>query len=223
MRVVIYGGNGFVGTKVAESLQRADHSVSCVSRSGVMPKHLEGDLWAQNVKWLKGDAFKAEKETLAEHDVLISTVGAPPLPTITKAAFERSLHTNGVVNQALIQRAGEIGIKRVILLSAKLMPFMQGDWFAYAKGKAMSAAAAQSFAALSNEHSSVVIKPGVIYGKRHTRSGREIPLDLAMKPLAKLLPSQFVSVDQVAQCISDAAAGLRATQDSFTVIEHQQI
>lgn len=223
MNVLIYGGNGFVGTRVAKILQQQNCSVSCVSRSGKMPKHLVGDQWANQVQWIAGDASQPDHELLRTQDVLVSVVGAPPIPTVTKKAYQRSLAINGEANVNAIRAAAECDIRRLVLLGAKIPSPLQGNWFAYAKGKRLAADAAKEFSAHSNTHSAVVIQPGGLFGKRHTKGGREIPLDWVLGPIAKLLPSQLISVDRVAQCIADAALSLRATENSFTLIAHREI
>lgn len=223
MKVIIFGGHGFVGARVAHALQQAKCEVSCVSRSGKMPEQLVGDHWALQVNWLRGDAGNPNISRLAQHDVLISTVGAPPIPTFTKRSYQRSLHTNGEVNRVVIEAAGKAGIKRVVLLGAQIPKILQGEWFAYTKGKQIAAQAAKTFSERSEQHSAVVIQPGGIYGKRHTRAGREIPIDWIMAPMAKVLPSQLISVDRVAQCVAEAALGRRANHHQFSLITHREI
>lgn len=223
MNVFIYGGNGFVGTRVAKILKQQNCTVTCASRAGRMPEQLVGDHWANQVRWVKGDATAPDQETLMNQQCVVSVVGAPPLPTLTKAAYQKSLLTNGEANVTVIRAAAESGVKRLVLLGAKIPAVLQGDWFAYAKGKRLAAQAAQEFSEFSNDHSAVVIQPGGLYGKRHTRGGQEIPLDWVLAPVAKILPSQLISVDRVAQCIADASLGLRATDTSYTVITHSEI
>ena len=143
-RVVIYGGNGFVGSHIAQCLHGKDAQVSCVSRSGKMPEHLVGELWASQVDWLRGNAGEPDRDLLAQSDVVVTAVGAPPMPTLTKAAYQRSLQTNGLVNQQLLNAAGESGVTRAVVIGAKVPAFLDKAWFAYATGKRLTLDAAQA-------------------------------------------------------------------------------
>jgi nucleoside-diphosphate-sugar epimerase len=222
-KIVVFGGNGFVGTRVCEKLIAQGCDVTCVSRSGTMPEQLVGSAWANKVDWQRGDASKPDVSLLQQCDVLISVIGAPPIPSVTKKGYARSVFTNGTTNATVIDAAGDAGILRVVLLGAKIPSFLRASWFGYAEGKRIALQAAQRFSTLSNQHAASVVQPGGIFGKRHTQSGREIPIDWIMKPLSKLMPSQLISVDRVAQCISEIAVGKRAQENSFAVIEHGQI
>ena len=220
---VIYGGNGFAGTHIAENLINQQVHVTCVSRTGSMPVHLQEQAWAQQVQWLGGDASQPDAKLLASADVLITVVGSPPIPAVGKQAYEKQVFTNGVTNRNAITAAGEAGVKRVVLLGAKIPSILQGDWFGYAKGKRLSFAAAQDFAGLTPDHHAVVVQPGGIFGTRHTTTGKPIPIDVLMRPMSKILPSQLISVDRVATCIAAAALGAYDARGNFTVIQHADI
>lgn len=222
-QAVIYGGNGFVGSRVAQMLTADKVAVVSVSRSGKMPEHLVGSAWADKVEWRRGNAGQPDKSLLTESDVLISVIGAPPLPTFRRKAYEQALAINGHVNATLIEAAGEVGIKNLILLGAKIPSLLNQPWFAYAEGKKIALEAARRFSTLSNEHHAAVLQPGGIYGKRHTKSGREIPIDWLMKPVAKVLPSQLLSVDRVARCVADVTTEKRTQPNSFIIIPHEAI
>ena len=220
---VIYGGNGFVGTHLAEKMIAQQFKVICVSRSGSMPVHLQGQAWAQQVQWLSGDASQPDTELLASADVLISVVGSPPIPTVGEQAYAKQVFTNGVTNCNALAAAAEAGVKRVVLMGAKIPSILRGDWFGYAKGKRLSFEAAQTFADLTPDHHAVVLQPGIIFGKRHTVTGKQIPIDLVMRPVSKILPSQLVSVQRVADCMVKAALGNYDAMGNFTVIRHSDI
>ena len=50
MKIVIFGGSGFIGTALCKELIFRNHSVTAISRSG-RPNKLTED-WANNVHWL---------------------------------------------------------------------------------------------------------------------------------------------------------------------------
>ena len=53
-----------------------------VSRSGLKPKHLEGQSWATEVAWIAGDALTPEsyQDTLKDATAVVISVGTPPVP-----------------------------------------------------------------------------------------------------------------------------------------------
>ena len=222
-KVVIYGGNGFVGTHVAQRLSLANAKAVAVSRSGRFPKHLHEEEWAKRVSWKKGDASDADIDLLESCDVMVCLVGSPPIPTFTKQAYDQQLFTNGTANVKAIQAAEKAGIKRLVLLGAKIPGLLQGDWFAYAKGKRLCLEAASKFSDLSKDHRVTILQPGGIYGTRHTLSGMAIPLHLILGPLAKIMPGQLISVNKVADRIANEALDISAARVSFSVIHHSNI
>jgi nucleoside-diphosphate-sugar epimerase len=221
--VVIYGGNGFVGCQIAKTLHSRGAIVSCVSRTGAIPAHLHNSKWAQSITWVQGDALKPDPDLLDGMDALITVVGSPPIPTFSAKAYQRQLTMNGKTNTTVIKAAADAGISRVILLGAKIPSLIDSSWFAYALGKRQGKHAAFEFSKSSQNHSAVVVQPGAIYGVRHTRSGSALPIDILMRPLAKLLPSQLVSVESVAGCIANKTLQQLPRTPSFEVIEHTDI
>lgn len=222
-KIIVYGGNGFVGCKVAEGLVRANAEVICVSRTGSKPVHLEKEAWADKVAWIKGDASKPDSDLLSGCDAVICLVGSPPVPTVGKQAYEQQVFNNGGTNKAAIEAAGIAGIKRLVLLGAKIPGVLSGDWFGYAKGKRISLEAAKTFAETSGEHHAVVIQPGGIFGKRHTAGGAEIPIDIVMRPMSMLMPSQLISVERVAERIVTEALSTTPRPENLTIISHSEI
>lgn len=223
IKAVVYGGNGFVGTRVARQLSERDVATVCVSRTGHKPIHLKDEEWSQSVRWCKGDASDPAIPLLESASILITLVGSPPLPTFSKQAYQQQVFMNGTTNANVIRAAGDAGIRRVVLLSAKIPLPLRGDWFGYSKGKHLAEQAALEFSQLSPEHRVTVFKPGVIYGTRHLANGKSMPLGTVMKPLSYFMPWQFVSVDQVAIAIVDAALNKQSSKDPFTIINHSDI
>jgi nucleoside-diphosphate-sugar epimerase len=222
-KIVIYGGNGFVGTRVAEHLAALDTCTVCLSRSGHKPIHLKDEPWSTSVRWCKGDASNADEKLLARADVVICLVGSPPLPTFSKQSFEDQVFMNGTTCVNAIESAQRAGVKRIVLLGARIPFLMDSDRFGYAKGKKMAVQAAEKFAETSEQHSAIVLHPGVIYGKRHLASGKTVPLDWFLGPMATFMPWQFISVEAVAQRIAHAATEDEPYQGKFTLISSSKI
>jgi uncharacterized protein YbjT (DUF2867 family) len=53
-----------------------------VSRSGVKPKHLEGQSWAADIAWTRGDALTpaSYQDALKGASAVVISVGSPPVP-----------------------------------------------------------------------------------------------------------------------------------------------
>ncbi|RBP53041.1 SDR family oxidoreductase [Arenicella xantha] len=221
-RIVIYGGNGFVGTHIAKELADQDACTVCLSRTGYKPLHLKDESWSERIRWCKGDASDPDEQLLQRMDVLICLVGSPPVPTFSKQAYEQQVFMNGVTNATVIDKAQQAGVKRIVLLGAKLPALLQSDQFGYAKGKRLAREAAEQFAAVPGNQATV-LQPGAIYGTRYLASGKALHLDWFMRPLATLMPWQFVSVDKVAQRVASVALNESPQQPAFQVIDNRDI
>jgi len=222
-KVVVYGGNGFVGTRVAEKLAAETVSTVCLSRTGHKPIHLKDDSWSESVRWCKGDARDPDRELLSSCDVLITLVGSAPVPTFSAQAYQQQVFNNGIANANAINAAAETGVKRVVLLGAKIPFLLNSDRFGYTKGKRLALEAAKEFSSLSDTHAAVVLQPGTIFGTRHLTSGKAIALGTVMKPMSYVLPSQFISVEKVAERIVDAALSEEPYAGRFTMLPHKDI
>jgi len=222
-KIVIYGGNGFVGTNIAERLSELDVCAVCLSRTGHKPLHLNHEQWSTSVRWCKGDASKPDLELLSEADVVIILVGSAPIPTFSKAAFDQQLFNNGTAPCAAIQGAKQAGVKRIILMGASIPFVLNTKHFAYANGKNMARQNAKDFASSSDEHSAIVMQPGAIYGKRYLRNGKMIPLNLVMGPLAKIMPWQFVNVTKIADRVAEIITNHHHYDGKFTLLKNNEI
>lgn len=234
--IIVFGGNGFVGTAIAERLARRDIPVVCISRRGKIPGHLKASnaFWLNNVDWVKGDANNVPVSALSGASAVISTVGSPPVPTFSEAAFQAQVRANGDSNVNIIETAAEAGVKRLVLVNASIPRLLQRPGFGYYIGKQKALDAARSFALSSAERSAVVIRPAGIYGTRHTDAGTPIPLWLGMAPVAFLqrllpdgiarhLPDTLISVDAVARAAELGAVESVDDSDGFRLVENDSL
>jgi len=222
-KVVIYGGNGFVGTHVAKALSEKGVCTACLSRSGHRPLHLLGEKWSEQVRWCKGDALKPDISLLKRITGMVCLVGSPPTPTTSSEAFNAQVVANGETNATAIKAAGEAGVKRLVLIGARIPFFLNSDRFAYARGKRIAIEAAKEFSELSPEHRAVVIQPGVILGKRFLKSGKSIPLGKIFGPMPYIMPWQFICVKKLAERIAYEMTCENKSRKQFIVIENSKI
>ena len=223
LKVAIFGGNGFVGSNIAKELSSRGVDVVCLSRTGHKPIHLQSEKWSESVRWSKGDASQADEDCLKQVDVVISTVGSPPIPTFSDEAFAQQLFANGTCNTQLIASASSAGIKQLVLMGAKVPWPLNRDSFAYARGKRLAFEAAQEFTKQSDLHCAVVLQPGAITGKRYTSSGKCIPLDTLLGPFGAIMPWQFVSVERIAKRVADELLNPGQSRPQFKVIKNSDI
>ena len=222
-KVIIYGGNGFVGTHLAEKLSQHNFCIVCLSRSGHKPLHLNEQPWSENVRWCKGDANHPDQALLKKAEIVIVLVGSAPVPTFSRPAYEKQLNSNGNAPSQVIDCALNADVKRVVLMGAQIPFFLNTKHFAYARGKQQSLESAKAFAQTSNEHSSVVLQPGAIFGKRHLANGKIIPIDIVLSPLSKIMPSQFISVDKLVDRLIEVAINEENYKGKFTLLKHRDI
>jgi len=199
-KVVIYGGNGFVGTHLAQRLSQEDVCVMCLSRTGHKPLHLRNHHWSESIHWCKDDANSPDFTFLSDADVVVISIGAPPTPTFSRKAYEKQFNYNGSTPF-----------------------FFRNKYFAYSQGKDLAFKAAKQFAALSPQHSAVILQPGAIYGKRYLQNGKVLPLDTFLTPFSKVLPSQFISIDKISSRLVDTIVNEEKYLARLSVIEHCDI
>lgn len=135
LRVLVLGGNGYVGSHVLRELVRRRASgepvvAASLSRRGTPPSHSEA--WNTDVIWHAGDALDAEaasssvREAMKDTHAVISCIGGFG----SVATMER---INGDANSAAIRAAHAQGVKRFVYISAHhyvLPSFLQRGYFA---------------------------------------------------------------------------------------------
>ena len=76
LKILVYGGNGNIGSRIVAEAAARGHHVTVVERN---PK----EAGAASVKVIKGDVFHTEEVTkaIADQDVVVSAVAVRPTPT----------------------------------------------------------------------------------------------------------------------------------------------
>jgi len=232
-KVILFGGNGFVGTAIAQKLVEQNITPICVSRTGTMPVHLEESDWVQKAQWIEGNARNPDMQLLSAARAVVTLVGSPPVPTFSKKAYNQQLMMNSEPNLAVIEAVAKSEVSRLVLIGAHIPTIMRTDKFAYAKGKRLCEEAACKLVEESNQHSAVVLKPSGIYGSRYTKTGKAINIGSVMRPIARLqsvvpegvrsyLPETLVSVNAVAAAAAVACLDKQYAH-KFTLLTNQEI
>ncbi|KAF7817324.1 uncharacterized protein G2W53_031293 [Senna tora] len=173
-KLLVLGGNGFVGSHICREALDHGLSVASLSRSGRSSLH---DSWANNVTWHQGNLLSTEtwKEALNGVTAVISCVGG----------FGSNSHMykiNGTANINAVRAASEQGVKRFVYISAADFGVANYLLQGYYEGKR----AAETEVLTRFPYGGVILRPGFIYGTRSVGS-MKIPLGVIGSPMEMVL------------------------------------
>lgn len=162
-KLLVLGGNGFVGSHVCKEALVQGLSVSSLSRSGRSSIH---EAWADKVVWHQGNLLLPDslKDVMNGVTAVISCVGG----------FGSNSHMykiNGTANINAIRAASEQGVKRFVYISAADFGIVNYLLQGYYEGKR----AAEAELLTKFTYGGVILRPGFIHGTRQVGS-MKIPL-----------------------------------------------
>lgn len=173
-KLLVLGGNGFVGSHVCEEALTRGVPVVSLNRTG----RPEGtDAWVNNVVWVRGDLFDPSqwKESLEEVQAVISCVGG-------FGTNEQMRRINGEANRTAVWAASKAGVKRFVLVSVADFSLPSIVLQGYFEGKRLAEDAVRS----KFPYSGVILRPGFIYGDRKI-AGVKVPLGMIGSPLEAVM------------------------------------
>ncbi|KAI3976813.1 hypothetical protein MKX01_008671 [Papaver californicum] len=173
-KLLVLGGNGFVGSNICKEALDRGLSVSSLSRSG---RSNVNESWANNVVWHKGDLLEPDiiKDILKDVTSVISCVGA-------FGSNSYMYKICGTANINAIRAASELGVKRFVYISAADLGVANYLMQGYYKGKR----AAETELLTRFPYAGVILRPGFIHGTRKV-GGVKLPLGLIGSPLEMVL------------------------------------
>ncbi|KAJ1452056.1 hypothetical protein M885DRAFT_569130 [Pelagophyceae sp. CCMP2097] len=179
-RVVVFGGNGFVGAEVLRALVKRGVPAVSVSRGGLAPKQTAD--FATEVEWVAGDALKPDsyRSILEGASAVVVAVGSPPLPFVN---YGYQVNANGATNEKVLEAAFAANVRRAVVIGATMPQWCPKG---YKDGKNFAEAAAKKFADGAADASATVLKPSAIYGTR-SLYGLKIPLWPVLGPVSVVL------------------------------------
>ncbi|KAI0496628.1 hypothetical protein KFK09_022949 [Dendrobium nobile] len=171
-KVLVLGGNGFVGSHVCKEALQQGLSVSSFSRSG---RASIQESWADSVVWHQGSLLVQDSLKNAMNDVsaVVSCVGG-------FGSYSHMYKINGTANINAIRTAAEQGVKRFVYISAADFGLVNYLLRGYYDGKITAVSLINLFFA------GVILRPGFIYGTRQV-GGLKIPLGVIGSPLEMIL------------------------------------
>jgi len=173
-KLLVLGGNGFVGSHVCREALDRGLSVASLSRSGRSSIH---DSWANKVTWHQGNLLLPDswREALSGVTSVISCVGG-------FGSNSYMYKINGTANINAIRAAAEQGVKRFVYISAANFGLVNYLLQGYYEGKR----AAETELLTKFPYGGVILRPGFIYGTLSVGS-MKIPLGVIGSPMEMVL------------------------------------
>ncbi|KAJ4975048.1 hypothetical protein NE237_008222 [Protea cynaroides] len=173
-KLLVLGGNGYVGSHVCKEALDRGLLVSSLSRSG---RSAIQDSWANSVVWHQGSLLSPDswKDALNGVTAVISCVGG----------FGSNSHMykiNGTANINAIRAAAGQDVKRFVYVSAADFGLVNYLLRGYYEGKK----AAETELLIRFPYRGVILRPGFIHGTRQV-GNIKIPLGVIGSPLEMVL------------------------------------
>jgi len=195
-KLVVFGGNGFVGSRVCEAAHKMGLHVISINRSG-RPSWLKKP-WANEVEWVHGDAL----QPACYIDKLRGALGA--VSCVGGFGGQAKMYRIcGEANIQAIETAASVKVPRFAFVSVyhdTLPGFVKQ--IGYFKGKMDAEAALQRCFGANG----VAIRPFFIHGTRHLTEQLGIPLQVVGMPLEAAL--SYIPTKQLATSIPILGTGL---------------
>jgi uncharacterized protein YbjT (DUF2867 family) len=205
-KLLVLGGNGFVGTHVCQEALARHVPVVSISRSG-RPAAAAHDHhpWMNDVNWIQGDILHPErwKHALQEVSAVISCVGA-------LGSNQKMLKINGEANIAAINAASESGVTRFVYISAVDYGLPSFVLRGYVEGKK----AAEEALLRKFPYGSIILRPGFIYGSRQVGSVKILEFLLNNAKSVSRLPLVGNFLLDTVKVTSVARAAVRSAIDN---------
>lgn len=211
MKLVVPGGNGFIGAEICRIAVQNGHDVAAFGRSGRPALSPAEEPWAHEVEWRAADVFVPEawRDLLEGADAvihLISTLYERPQQGIT---YDR---VNAESVAVAAQEAVEADVDAFVFFSVKDNPPIVPNAFLTAKRRAE-----QELSDAFPDLRSVRLRPNLVYGPRKQGSSTLAAVlqhiqDLGLTPYAseegRPLPVEIVAASAVHAATTDTVEGV---------------
>ncbi|XP_019227572.1 PREDICTED: uncharacterized protein At1g32220, chloroplastic-like [Nicotiana attenuata] len=173
-KLLVLGGNGFVGSHICKEALDRGLTVASLSRTG---RSSLQESWANNVIWHQGNLLSTDswKDALKGVTSVISCVGG-------FGSNSYMYKINGTANINAIRAASEEGVKRFVYISAADFGVANYVLQGYYEGKR----AAETELLTRYPYGGIILRPGFIYGTRRVGS-MKLPLGVVGSPLEMIL------------------------------------
>jgi nucleoside-diphosphate-sugar epimerase len=171
-RILVTGGNGFIGAEVCRAAVAEGHEVIGMGRSG-RPEIAEP--WADRVLWLAADVFRPESWAghLAGCDAWVHCIGIVREQPERGVTFDRFNGDAAILAADVAERGG---VEAFVYLSASAKPPLLRETYITAKRRAEREVLGCAFRG-------VVLRPGFVYGSRR---GISLPASTLLRAAARV-------------------------------------
>ena len=169
MRVAVYGGSGFIGSRICKALVTAGCAVLSVSRTGQPPEWASVEPWSSEVKWVAADVLSDGAALEQGIDAAVCCIGNMRPASSWDGFFglhwdyERLVRENGLVTARACEGARRAGARRMVVLSVSSSKKWAygGALQGYIDGKLEAEAAAR---AAFGDANIAVVGPSLVLG-----------------------------------------------------------
>ena len=186
MKLVIPGGNGFIGTEICRIAVQNDHEVAALGRTGRPALTPARHPWTQEVEWRAADVFEPDtwRDLLENADAVVHCIG-----TIREAPDRNVTFDRVNADSALLaaDEAVEAGADAFVFLSVRDKPPLVPHTFLSAKRRAERT--------LHEQYSvlrTVSLRPNFVYGE-HNRGTSTLAAVLTQ--LEEVRPHPYASAE----------------------------
>ncbi|MFB6249746.1 MAG: NAD-dependent epimerase/dehydratase family protein [Salinibacter sp.] len=164
MKLVVAGGNGFIGRAICRVAVQNGHDAAAFGRTGRPALTPARHPWVQDVEWRAADVFTPEtwSDLLENTDALVHSIATIREAPERNVTFER---VNGESVLHAAQAAADAGVHGFVFLSVRDTPPFVSDRFRAAKRRAERELAEQ-YGALRT----AVLRPNLVFGPQRTGS-----------------------------------------------------
>lgn len=194
MKLLVTGGNGFIGHRICKRAVEDGHEVTSVARSGP-PDLADGDRWVREVDWVAGDVFAPDewRGALCDVDAVVHSIGTLSESPTAGVTFERINGDSAIITALEAERAGT---DRFVYISSSATPPFVSDRYLRARRRAEDAI-------LDLDMEVVVPRFGPVYGPNQPHfpgvANKLVAAIGRFEPLARRLgPDRPFSVEQAA-------------------------
>jgi uncharacterized protein YbjT (DUF2867 family) len=203
MKLVVFGGNGFIGRRVCRRAVEAGHEVTSVARSGPPASDQRGP-WGGDVRWLAADVFAPQewRSALDGVDAVVHSIGIADESPSEGVTFERVNGDSAIITALESERAGA---DRFVFVSSATTPPMVRDAYLTAKRRAERAIS-------DLDMTTAVLRPGAVYGPDQPHFPAVLNRLLALAGSSDLLAERLgdgrpLDVETVGAAVYEAAVG----------------